>query len=106
MIPAGTAWNAAKGLTTITIPPYDKDNVPTSFSTAELNDVVAIWRAVSEDYSPFDVDVTTISQLGNNPATYMRVMIGGNGAWYGSAGGVAYVVRVGSVKPVIPTSAE
>lgn len=88
--PTGTAWNS--GSNSIVIPPYDKDNNPSSFSTSELNDVVAVWRGVAEDYAPYDIDVTTIPQLGYNPQLYMRVMIGGDGAWFGSAGGVAYVV--------------
>lgn len=54
---------------------------------------MAIWRGVSEDYSPFDIDVTTIPQLSADPTTYMRVMVGGDGAWNGGgAGGIAYVV--------------
>lgn len=91
-MPVGSAWNSATGLATITSPPYDTDGNPGSFSTAELSDIVAIWRSVSEDYSPFLVDVTTISQSSNNPALYTRVLIGGDGAWYGAAGGVAYNV--------------
>jgi hypothetical protein len=60
-----------------------------SFSQ-ERQDIVAVWRAVSEDYSPFDVDVTTIPPT--VPVTnYVRVIIGGDGAWYGSPGGLSYV---------------
>jgi hypothetical protein len=56
----------------------------------ERIDIVAVWRAVSEDYSPFDVDVTTIPQTGP-PSTFVRAIIGGDGAWYGSPGGLSYV---------------
>lgn len=43
------------------------------------------------DYAPFNIDVTTNSQLGADPTTYMRVCIGGDGSWFGSYGGVAHV---------------
>jgi hypothetical protein len=36
-----------------------QDGNPTSWSTAELSDILAIWRGVAEDFSPWDVDVTT-----------------------------------------------
>jgi hypothetical protein len=45
---------------------------------------VAVWRAVSEDYAPFDVDVTTIPPGSNiDPNFVARACIGGNGAWWG-----------------------
>jgi hypothetical protein len=49
---------------------------------------VAIWRAVAEDYAPFDVDVTTISQDTSSAAMQYvsRACIGGDGRWFGSAG--------------------
>lgn len=36
-----------------------QDGSPSTWSAAELSDILAIWRAISEDYAPFDVDVTT-----------------------------------------------
>jgi hypothetical protein len=60
-----------------------------------------IWRAVAEDFAPFDVDVTTEhlgdeERLGNDFGTGsgLRVAVGGSSRdWYGAAaGGVAYVV--------------
>lgn len=36
-----------------------QDGNPTNWSQDELADILAIWRAVSEDYAPFDVDITT-----------------------------------------------
>jgi hypothetical protein len=45
---------------------------------------VGIWRAVSEDFAPFDVDVTTIPPgNGTGQRSVQRVCIGGNGSWYG-----------------------
>ena len=54
----GTIWrNFSREV--IHTPPYDTDGRPDTFSEAEAGDVIDIWRAVSEDYAPFDVDVTT-----------------------------------------------
>ncbi|HEY0657733.1 MAG TPA: PKD domain-containing protein, partial [Pyrinomonadaceae bacterium] len=39
--------------------PYDLDGAPGSFSTAEQDVIQSIWQRMSEDYAPFDVDVTT-----------------------------------------------
>jgi hypothetical protein len=45
---------------------------------------VAVWRAVSEDYAPFDVDVTTIPPGSNiDPLFVTHACIGGNGSWWG-----------------------
>jgi hypothetical protein len=56
---------------------------------------VAIWRAVSEDYAPFNVDVTTVNQEALNASirSYIRVCIGGDSAAAlgSAAGGYAYV---------------
>lgn len=54
-----TRWNGSRNVTTITTPPYDTDGKPSSFSEDELQVIIQVWRRVSEDYAPFDVDVTT-----------------------------------------------
>ena len=41
----------------IVTPAFDTDSKPASFSEAEQRDIIAIWRAVAEDFAPFDVDV-------------------------------------------------
>ncbi len=47
---------------------------------------------MSEDYAPFDIDVTTVEPASFADGVAVRVAIGGDGAWYGTpAGGVAYV---------------
>ncbi len=71
-------------------PAYDVDGDPTTFSNTELNDIREIWARVSEKYSPFNIDVTTVDpgSLDNLKAT--RIVIGGDGAWLGAdAEGVA-----------------
>jgi hypothetical protein len=54
---SGTDWPADDS-GTYTARPYDTDGSAT-FSTAEMDAVQAVWQRVSEDYSPFAVDVTT-----------------------------------------------
>ena len=51
---SGTLWN--KSVETLA---FDRDGNLTGFSNAELREIVAIWRAVAEDYAPFDIDITT-----------------------------------------------
>lgn len=75
----GTAWN--KNYPNITIPPYSKDGDTSTFSQSELQDIVAIWRAVSEDFLAYDVDVTTIIPPADVWVPAQRVMIGGDGSW-------------------------
>jgi hypothetical protein len=75
---------------------YDKDGNSAAFSASEMSDIVAVWRAVAEDYAPFDVDITTIqpASLSNTAMQYIsHVCIGGDGSGPGftSSGGVAYV---------------
>ncbi len=50
-----TAWYAG----TLNAQAYDTDGNPAAFSDAELSNIKQIWQRVSEDYAPFDVDVTT-----------------------------------------------
>jgi hypothetical protein len=95
----GTAWNAVSGRpASIVTPPYSTDADTTTFTDTEKRNIIAIWRAVAEDYAPFDVDVTTDEyDAAGNPISIVdkgsRAIIGGSSMdWYGaSAGGVAYV---------------
>jgi hypothetical protein len=58
---SGTAWNeiAPYLLGAQTHPAFSLDGDPTTFSDAEQDAIQSIWQRVSEDYAPFDVDVTT-----------------------------------------------
>ena len=90
----GTAWNQSYG-TTIVTPAYDIDNNPSSFSSTELANIREIWERVSEDFLPFNVDVTTedpgINALTKSNGTDtdwgIRVCIGGTNSWYTSSNG-------------------
>lgn len=55
----GTAWNDSYGVASINSPAFDLDGFPGTFSTAERQAIFGIWQRVKEDFSPFDIDVTT-----------------------------------------------
>ncbi len=102
---SGTNWNATynNGLDIVT-PVFDIDGDLTSFSQAEREIIYEIWQRVSEDYLPFNINVTTeepalenLMRSGSGDTVYgVRVCIGGSAYdWYSSsssseAGGVAY----------------
>jgi hypothetical protein len=49
----GSAWGVYTGA------PYDTDGNPGAFSNSELDDIQSVFQRVSEDFAPFDIDVTT-----------------------------------------------
>ena len=80
---SGTLWNSSYSVTTI-------NAVPSAMSSANI---IQIWKRVVEDYRPFDVNITTDSTVFNAalPNKRIRVIITSTSAWFGSAGGVAYL---------------
>lgn len=84
----GTPWNSSynDGLPIVAAP----------FGTPAH--VEGIWKSIAEDYAVFDVNVTTVRADFDAAATSDRVMVifTPTKAWYGSAGGVAYVDSFGS----------
>ena len=95
---SGTAWNG--GATTITAPPFDTDGVPYSFSNTELERIQYIWQRVVEDFSPFDVDVTTeapsadvLTRSGSTDQVFGTTVLvtSRSGVYSCSCGGVAYL---------------
>lgn len=72
-------------------PAFDVDNDPTTFSDEELRMIEEVWYRVSEDYSPFNINVTTVNPGTFNDFESVLVSIGGDGAWIGSPGGVAFL---------------
>ena len=96
---SGTYWNSSfNNGNDIVTAAYDFDGSG-SFSDAELERIQRIWQRVAEDFAPFDVNVTTadpgaedLRNTGGADTQWgIRVVIGGNVSWYGSAGGVAYL---------------
>lgn len=83
-----TSWG---NMTSAITPAYDTDGDPSTFTAGELTNISQIWSRVSEIYSPFNINVTTVDPGNLTDHITTRVVIGGDGAWYGAAGGVAYV---------------
>ncbi len=58
-----TYWNSLAGAAQILTPPYRSRGSSAAagggFGADEQEDVIAIWRAVSEDFAPFDLDVSS-----------------------------------------------
>lgn len=73
-----------------------------SFSPEELQIIFNVWERVSEDFIPFDVDVTTEMPAGDEIEDGVRVVISGssNDWWIppgeGAIGGVALLSSFGS----------
>ncbi len=63
-----TAWNSG-GAAIYHAVAFDLDGFPTSFSTDERARIAEIWHRVSEDFAPFDIDVTTEEPSVLNVAT-------------------------------------
>ncbi len=99
----GTSWkNFYNGSSTVTTPTYDFDGNTNSFGSNELERIQYIWQRVAEDYSVFDVDVTTedpgvegLRKTTTGDVSFgIRVCIGGASQdWYSNNGygGVAYI---------------
>lgn len=99
---SGTAWNSNfNGGADFFTSEYNPDGV-SGFSNSELTAIQKVWQRVTEDFAPFDVNVTTeepsdvgdLIKSGTGDTRWgVRVAIGGSSYdWYGNgAGGVAYV---------------
>jgi Ca2+-binding RTX toxin-like protein len=59
-ITENTYWNDTTRPKIIS-PAYDTDGNAAVFSATELQDIVGIWQRVTEDFAPFEVNVTTIA---------------------------------------------
>jgi hypothetical protein len=71
-------------------PAFDRDGNANDFSPSELTAINQIWQRVSEKYSPFNINVTTVDTKVLVDRVTLSIVIGGEGAWLGApAGGVA-----------------
>ncbi|MDB4770895.1 hypothetical protein OAG60_02345, partial [bacterium] len=92
----GTTWNSE--ISSIVSPAFDPDGDGASFSDRELSSIQAIWKRVSEDFSPFEINVTTedpgvaaLAKSGNDDDEWgVRVVITEDWIECG-CGGVAYL---------------
>lgn len=97
---SGTSWNSSyTGGKDIVSAPFDQDGDPTTFSSTERAAIQNIWQRVAEDYSPFNVDVTTedpgiegLRKTDSSDTAYgIRVVISPTNWYSTSAGGVSYI---------------
>jgi hypothetical protein len=91
------------GRTPGNVPAYTLDSDPTTFNSAEINNIKEIWARVAQKYIGFNINITTVDPAPSNFTDAQRktfydnkqyfthAMIGGTNAWYGNAGGVSYV---------------
>jgi hypothetical protein len=85
---SNSAWRSS----TIVAEPYDIDGSPSTFSPQEIAIIHEIWQRVSEDYTSWNIDVTTerpsvfTSKTGHVIITY-----GDSSMPSGGAGGIAYI---------------
>lgn len=76
----------------IVTPVFDVDNDPTTFSDEELRMMTEVWYRVSEDYAPFNINVTTVDPNTTNDFQAIRVAVGGSNSWIGAGiGGIAFL---------------
>jgi len=77
---SGTSWNWNG----------DIDAQPAGFSSDAIKE---IFNRVAEDYSIFQLNITTdsVAFLAAPPAQRIRIIITPTSDWYGSAGGVSFV---------------
>jgi hypothetical protein len=75
-------WGPGQGDSTQ--PVFDMDGDPNSYSAAELQRIQDIWRLVADDYSPFNIDVTTVNPGDFSDGKAIRIAVR-----YGSYGGVS-----------------
>ncbi|MDA0659328.1 MAG: hypothetical protein O3C60_10845 [Planctomycetota bacterium] len=101
----GTQWNSPSTPSTIHAIPFDMDGEISTFNSDELTKIDQIWQRVSEDFAPFDIDVTTEepnASVFTAGSQGIRILfstrlddsrVGGTGVrWYPeNAGGVAYI---------------
>jgi hypothetical protein len=53
-------WNTYQNADTLLFYPFSRD-ASRAFSRAEKGDIIDIWQRVTEDFAPFDVNVTTLA---------------------------------------------
>lgn len=74
---SGTSWNSAYGIDPIVSPAYNISGTADTWSASEITRIRDIWNRVVEDYSPFDIDVTTEEP----PVDKLRRTGGGDTQW-------------------------
>jgi len=76
-------------------PAFSLDKVPGTFNDAEKAMIQKIWLRVAEDYSPFDVDITTEAPASVTGKTGVTILITNQTS---DAGGYAYLNSFSALK--------
>ncbi|MFN5116792.1 MAG: bluetail domain-containing putative surface protein [Cyanobacteriota bacterium] len=95
----GTSWNNSTMGASFYSPAYDIDGDPNTFSDTELGYIQRAWQRVSEDFSPFDVNVTLqepladwLARIGSSDGNWgVRSVITSYGPSSSTAAGIAFV---------------
>ena len=99
---SGTVWNESwfQGRS-FTAPAFDRDGQPQGLNAVERAQIVEIWKRVSEDFAPFDVDVTTSAAAGEAvlAGRGVRVLITPMGQSFPGYSGASYLGSFGSTGP-------
>lgn len=86
-VTTGTTWNTGYyGEATINSPAWSLDSDRLNFSDTELATIQRIWQRVAEDFSPFNINVTTVEPSVND---LRRGEVSGDTKW-----GVRAVVTI------------
>lgn len=93
---SGTQWNLMSGRTVHPMKAYSEDANFAAYTQAELNTIAEVWKRMSEDYAPFNIDVTTQrpAAFGPNVGHVLfsnRVDKNGFPIYPNAVGGVAFV---------------
>lgn len=79
----GAWWNPRGNYSNVVTPIFDTDYDPSRFGADDQEIIRDIWKAVAEDFAPFDINVTTHFYGEINDGQGLRVAIGGSSAdWY------------------------
>ena len=70
---------------------FDLDGDVATFSQSELDTMREIFEYVAEDFAPFNINITTVEPKSFADRVAIRAVLGGDGAFIGSPGGVAFL---------------
>ena len=101
MTVTNTEWNTVVGRSEIPALPFSTDSDTTTFSDVEQVAIKRIWQRMSEDYAPFNIDVTTEPPASLSTRTAVALVTrttdaNGDPNPSNMAGGVAYVNAFGT----------
>ncbi len=90
-------WVCGSRYRNVVTPVFDLDGDRTTFTDYELEAIHEVWARVSEDYTPFNVNVRVGGDTAHSPDRLIRVLIGGSDDdWYKPKGGAGGVACIGS----------